>query len=82
MVSCENAERVRASLPVILLEDRVGDRESQLPEGVDAVVPMSSPTDLRNKLDEHQKGGNARRRRVNPRVSVANLQISLPQTDS
>jgi hypothetical protein len=40
---------VRASLPVILLEDRVGDRESQLPEGVDAVVSISSPT---NKLDE------------------------------
>jgi|SRR6185312_16635707 len=43
---------VRASLPVILLEDRVGDRESQLPEGVDAVVPISSPTVLRNRLDE------------------------------
>ena len=43
---------VRASLPVILLEDRVGDRESQLPEGVDAVVPISSPTVLPNRLDE------------------------------
>ena len=52
MVSCKNLKGVRASLPVILLEDRVGGRESQLPEGVDAVVPISSRTDLRNKLDE------------------------------
>jgi hypothetical protein len=43
---------VRVSLPVILLEGRNGYRESPLPDGVDAIVSMSSAKCLYDKLDE------------------------------
>ncbi len=42
---------VRASLPVILLDDQDGHRESPLREGVDAVVSISSTEALCSKLD-------------------------------
>jgi hypothetical protein len=37
---------VRYNLPIILLEERHGNRDSPLPEGVDAVVAMSSTSAL------------------------------------
>jgi DNA-binding response OmpR family regulator len=43
---------VRASLPVILLEERDSNRKSPLPDGVDAVVSIASPRHLFDKLDE------------------------------
>lgn len=46
---------VRASLPVILLEEREGNRKSPLPDGVDAVVSIASPRDVLDKLDELTK---------------------------
>ena len=43
---------IRASLPVILLEERNVHGESPLPDGVDAIVSMSSAKCLYDKLDE------------------------------
>ena len=41
---------VRPNLPVILLEER--ERQSNIPQGVDAVVPVDDPTKLMKKIEE------------------------------
>ena len=41
---------VRPSLPIILLEER--ERQSNIPKGVDAVVPLDDPTRLIKKIEE------------------------------
>lgn len=61
----ETLKGVRASLPVILLEERHGKRKSPLPDGVDAVVSTAaSPRDLLNKPDELIKKTGIRAARV------------------
>ena len=41
---------VRANLPIILLEERVG--RSDIPEGIDAVVPVGDTEKLLRKIEE------------------------------
>ena len=49
---------VRPKLPVILLEER--ERQSNIPEGVDAIVPVDDPTKLMRKIEELLPGMQSR----------------------
>lgn len=50
---------VRPTMPIILLEER--ERQSNIPEGIDAVVPVGDPAELLRKIKELLSGaGEAR----------------------
>ena len=50
MAGCEISKDGPAHAPIILLEERA--RHSTLPEGVDAVVPLTAPEELLQKAEE------------------------------
>lgn len=45
---------VRPAMPIILLEER--ERQTNIPDGVDAVVPVDDPTELLRKIEELLSG--------------------------
>jgi DNA-binding response OmpR family regulator len=56
----QSLKMVRPSLPIILLEER--GRLSNIPEGINAVVPLNAPDQLLRKIEELlNPGGTASR---------------------
>jgi len=53
----KSLKAVRPTLPIIMLEER--QRRSEVPESIDAIVPLNDPEKLLKKIQELLKAGGA-----------------------